>query len=39
VGSEGEFVEAVLKDIPPAPEQQVEIVAANRTGEPSATLA
>jgi hydroxyacylglutathione hydrolase len=38
-GSEGEFVEAVLKDIPPAPEQQAEIVAANRTGEPSATLA
>jgi hydroxyacylglutathione hydrolase len=38
-GSEGEFIEAVLKDIPPAPEQQAEIVAANRTGEPSATLA
>jgi hydroxyacylglutathione hydrolase len=37
--SEGQFVEAVLNDIPPAPEQQAEIVAANRTGEPSATLA
>src|ERR687892_116888 len=38
-GSEDEFVDAVLKDIPPAPEQQVEIVAANRSGEPSAALA
>jgi glyoxylase-like metal-dependent hydrolase (beta-lactamase superfamily II) len=38
-GSEDEFVDAVLKDIPPAPEQQAEIVAANRSGEPSAALA
>jgi hydroxyacylglutathione hydrolase len=38
-GSEDEFVEAVLKDIPPAPEQQAEIVAANRSGGPSAALA
>jgi hydroxyacylglutathione hydrolase len=38
-GSEDEFVEAILKDTPPAPEQQAEIVAANRSGEPSATLA
>lgn len=37
--SEDEFVEAVLKDIPPAPEQQAEIVAANRSGEPSVALA
>jgi hypothetical protein len=38
-GSEDEFVDAVLKDIPPAPEQQAEIVAANRSGESSAALA
>jgi glyoxylase-like metal-dependent hydrolase (beta-lactamase superfamily II) len=38
-GSEDAFVEAVLKDIPPAPEQQAEIVAANRSGEPSAAVA
>jgi hydroxyacylglutathione hydrolase len=38
-GSEDEFVEAVLNDIPPAPEEQAEIVAANRSGEPSATPA
>jgi hydroxyacylglutathione hydrolase len=38
-GSEDEFVEAVLKDVPPAPERQAEIVAANRSGEPSAALA
>ncbi|HET8674100.1 MAG TPA: MBL fold metallo-hydrolase [Thermoleophilaceae bacterium] len=30
--SEDEFVEALLRDIPPAPEQQAEIVAANRGG-------
>jgi glyoxylase-like metal-dependent hydrolase (beta-lactamase superfamily II) len=30
--SEEAFVEALLKDIPPAPEQQAEIVAANRSG-------
>ena len=38
-GSEDEFVEAVLKDIPPAPDQQAAIVAANRSGEPSAAPA
>ena len=38
-GSEDEFVEAVLKDIPPAPEHQAEIVAANRSGESSAAPA
>jgi glyoxylase-like metal-dependent hydrolase (beta-lactamase superfamily II) len=38
-GSEDAFVEAVLKDVPPVPEQQTEIVAANRSGEPSAALA
>jgi hydroxyacylglutathione hydrolase len=38
-GSEDEFVAAVLKDIPPAPEHQALIVAANRTGEPSAAPA
>jgi hydroxyacylglutathione hydrolase len=37
--SEDEFVEAVLSDMPPAPEQQAEIVAANRSGEPSAAPA
>ena len=33
-GSEDEFVEALLKDTPPAPEHQAEIVAANRSGRP-----
>lgn len=37
--SEDEFVEAVLRDIPPAPERQAEIVAANRSGDPSAVPA
>jgi len=32
LGSEDEFVAALLQDIPPAPERQAEIVAANRTG-------
>jgi glyoxylase-like metal-dependent hydrolase (beta-lactamase superfamily II) len=32
--SEGEFVAALTKDIPPAPEQQAEILAANRSGRP-----
>ena len=32
--SEDEFVQALVKDIPPAPPQQAEIVAANRTGRP-----
>ena len=30
--SEDEFVDALLRDIPPAPEQQAAIVAANRSG-------
>ncbi|MGH2973846.1 MAG: MBL fold metallo-hydrolase [Solirubrobacterales bacterium] len=33
------FVEAVLKDLPPSPEEQAAIVAANRSGEPSAAVA
>jgi hydroxyacylglutathione hydrolase len=32
--SEDEFVAALTKDIPPAPEQQGEILAANRSGRP-----
>jgi glyoxylase-like metal-dependent hydrolase (beta-lactamase superfamily II) len=31
-GSEDEFVDALLRDTPPAPEHQAEIVAANRSG-------
>ena len=34
--SETAFVEALTKDIPPQPEQQAEIVAANRSGRPLA---
>ena len=30
--SEDEFVEALLRDVPPAPDRQAEIVAANRSG-------
>ena len=37
--SEDAFVEALTKDIPPAPEHQAAIVAANRTGHPIATVA
>jgi hydroxyacylglutathione hydrolase len=37
--SEDEFVEALLRDIPPAPEQQQAIVAANRSGRPLAEVA
>jgi hydroxyacylglutathione hydrolase len=37
--SEDAFVEALLRDIPPAPEQQQAIVAANRTGRPGAEVA
>ena len=33
--SEDAFVEALLKDIPPAPPQQADIVAANRSGRPT----
>jgi hydroxyacylglutathione hydrolase len=36
--SEQKFVEALVKDIPPAPPQQAEIIAANRSGRPLATL-
>jgi glyoxylase-like metal-dependent hydrolase (beta-lactamase superfamily II) len=36
--SEEAFVEALTKDIPPAPEHQVEIIAANRTGRPLAEV-
>lgn len=39
LGSEDAFVAALVDDIPPAPEHQAEIVAANRAGEPKATLA
>ena len=35
-GSEDEFVHALLEDIPPAPEGQAEIVAANRAGNAAA---
>jgi hydroxyacylglutathione hydrolase len=38
-GSEDAFVEAVLKDVPPAPERQAEIVAANCAGQRSAAIA
>jgi glyoxylase-like metal-dependent hydrolase (beta-lactamase superfamily II) len=34
--SEEEFVQALLRDIPPAPERQAAIVAANRSGRPLA---
>jgi hydroxyacylglutathione hydrolase len=33
-GSEEAFVEALVRDIPPAPQHQAEIVAANRAGRP-----
>jgi hydroxyacylglutathione hydrolase len=33
-GSEKEFVAALTKDVPPAPGQQAEILAANRSGRP-----
>jgi hydroxyacylglutathione hydrolase len=36
--SEREFVEALVKDIPPAPPQQAEIIGTNRSGRPVATL-
>ena len=36
--SEDEFVAALVQDIPPAPEQQAAIVAANRAGGPLATV-
>jgi hydroxyacylglutathione hydrolase len=37
--SEEEFVEALLRDIPPVPEQQAAIVAANRSGRPLTEVA
>ncbi|HUY59587.1 MAG TPA: MBL fold metallo-hydrolase [Solirubrobacteraceae bacterium] len=37
--SEEAFVEALVRDIPPAPEQQAAIVAANRSGRPLAEVA
>lgn len=37
-GSEDAFVQALLQDIPPAPEQQAAIVAANRSGRPLAEV-
>ena len=36
--SEEEFVQALLREIPPAPEQQAAIVAANRSGRPLAEV-
>jgi glyoxylase-like metal-dependent hydrolase (beta-lactamase superfamily II) len=36
--TEDEFVAALLKDIPPVPEQQAAIVAANRSGRPLAEV-
>ena len=38
-GSEDAFVAALVEDIPPAPEHQAEIVAANRAGESNTTRA
>jgi hydroxyacylglutathione hydrolase len=37
--SEEQFVQALLRDIPPAPEHQAAIVAANRSGRPLAEVA
>jgi hydroxyacylglutathione hydrolase len=37
-GSEDAFVEAMLQDIPPAPERQAAILAANRGGRPIASV-
>jgi glyoxylase-like metal-dependent hydrolase (beta-lactamase superfamily II) len=37
--SEDEFAEALLRDIPPVPEQQASILAANRSGRPLAEVA
>jgi hypothetical protein len=36
--SEEEFVQSLLRDIPPAPEHQAAIVAANRSGRPLAEV-
>ena len=37
--SEDQFIEALLRDIPPAPKQQAAIVQANRSGRPLAQVA
>jgi hydroxyacylglutathione hydrolase len=37
IGSEDGFVAALVRDIPPAPERQAEILAANRAGQPLTT--
>ncbi len=37
--SEDAFVASLIEDIPPAPEHQAEIVAANRSGRPSSAVA
>ena len=39
LGDEDAFVQALVTDIPPAPEQQAAIVAANRSGRPVAEIA
>jgi glyoxylase-like metal-dependent hydrolase (beta-lactamase superfamily II) len=39
VDSADAFVAALLEDVPPAPEDQAEIVAANRSGKPHAAIA
>jgi glyoxylase-like metal-dependent hydrolase (beta-lactamase superfamily II) len=39
LGSEDAFVAALLEDVPPPPERQAEIVAANRGGRPIAEVA
>jgi hydroxyacylglutathione hydrolase len=38
LGSEDAFVQALIRDIPPAPEQQAAIIAANRSGRPLAEV-
>jgi glyoxylase-like metal-dependent hydrolase (beta-lactamase superfamily II) len=38
LGSEDAFVEALVRDIPPAPERQAAIIAANRSGRPRAEV-
>jgi hydroxyacylglutathione hydrolase len=38
LGSEDDFVAALLEDVPPAPERQAEILAANRSGRPRAPI-
>jgi hydroxyacylglutathione hydrolase len=38
-GTENEFVSALIRDIPPVPDKQAAIIAANRSGRPLAKLA